>query len=295
MVDLSICCSEHDVSRCFSEHVGTLLMSWRSWPEPGFIGYKPVDEDGLLGAKPCLGGCRIGELWLWTSFPSSLGRSYVLEYFLFLSDLGRFLPVQAGYLIKGRFSFILKQDKSLGLEAGGWRQGLRPGGRNPEPRDRNPESGGRNPEPGVISSWNIFPQQTSARSPSHPTFLSIVLGCTCARSKRIHSLIGDVWPGEWAIILDSLQTRGLDQDLVNALRTDIAVAQDQVESDFSFHFLRFSGSMNLVEECMGQDPGILRGRILARLRIRGMRRFNTTQRPKLRILMLDPVGLSSAS
>ena len=34
MVDLSICCSEHDVSRCFSEHAGTLLMSWRSWPEP---------------------------------------------------------------------------------------------------------------------------------------------------------------------------------------------------------------------------------------------------------------------
>ncbi|KAH0862550.1 LOW QUALITY PROTEIN: hypothetical protein HID58_079761 [Brassica napus] len=42
--------------------------------------------------------------------------------------------------------------------------------------------------------------------------------------------------------------------------------------DFSLHFLRPSGSMNRVEECMGQEPGILRGRILARLRIRGMRR-----------------------
>ncbi|KAF3551727.1 hypothetical protein DY000_02006728 [Brassica cretica] len=65
--------------------------------------------------------------------------------------------------------------------------------------------------------------------------------------------------------------------------------------DFSLHFLRLSGSMNRMEECMGQDPGILRGRILARLRIRGMRRFNKTRRPKLRILMLDPAGLACAS
>ncbi|KAL0678072.1 hypothetical protein Bca4012_006053 [Brassica carinata] len=55
------------------------------------------------------------------------------------------------------------------------------------------------------------------------------------------------------------------------------------------------GSLNRVEKCMGQDPGILRGRILARLRIRGMRRFNMTRRPKLRILMLDSDGLACTS
>ncbi|KAF3597867.1 hypothetical protein DY000_02020570 [Brassica cretica] len=53
MVDLLICCSEHDVSRCFSAHGGTLLMSWRSWYEP------LVDEDGLLGAKPCLAAVEL--------------------------------------------------------------------------------------------------------------------------------------------------------------------------------------------------------------------------------------------
>ncbi|KAL0656951.1 hypothetical protein Bca4012_077535 [Brassica carinata] len=65
--------------------------------------------------------------------------------------------------------------------------------------------------------------------------------------------------------------------------------------DFSLDFLRLFGSMNHVEECMGQDPGIMRGTILARLRIRGMRRFNKTWRPKLRILVLDPAGLACAS
>ena len=42
---------------------------------------------------------------------------------------------------------------------------------------------------------------------------------------------------------------------------------------------------------MGQDPGILIGRILARLGIRRTKRLNKTRRPKLRILMLDSTGL----
>ncbi|KAH0859617.1 LOW QUALITY PROTEIN: hypothetical protein HID58_087878, partial [Brassica napus] len=55
------------------------------------------------------------------------------------------------------------------------------------------------------------------------------------------------------------------------------------------------GSTNRVEECMGWYPEILRGRILARLRIRRTKRLNKTRRPKLRILMLDSTGLACAS
>ncbi|KAF3510430.1 hypothetical protein F2Q69_00007745 [Brassica cretica] len=58
------------------------------------------------------------------------------------------------YLIKGRFPFILRQDKSFALEAGGQtltrRQGPRPGGRNPKPRGRNLEAGTRRRE---LGSW----------------------------------------------------------------------------------------------------------------------------------------------
>ncbi|KAF3545662.1 hypothetical protein DY000_02007163 [Brassica cretica] len=52
MVNLPICCSEHEASMCFSEHGGTLLMSLRSWSEPRRRGA------GLL---------QIGELLSWMS------------------------------------------------------------------------------------------------------------------------------------------------------------------------------------------------------------------------------------
>ena len=91
-----------------------------------------------------------------------------MEYFLVLSDLGRLLLVQAGYLIKGRFPFILRPDKSLGLEAGSRRQDPDPdpgaGTWKPEAGTRNLEAGTWKPEAGVISSWNIFPQYLKPKS-----------------------------------------------------------------------------------------------------------------------------------
>ena len=67
--------------------------------------------------------------------------------------------VQAGYLIKGRFPCILRQDKSLSLKARGWRQGPRSVERDSDPGagTRNLEEGTLKPEAGIISSWNIFP------------------------------------------------------------------------------------------------------------------------------------------
>ncbi|KAF3561861.1 hypothetical protein DY000_02015800 [Brassica cretica] len=267
MVDLSICCSEHDVSRCFSEHGGTPLMSWRSWPEPA---------NGPLGAKPCLGGCRVDELWSWTSWTPFY--------------LGRFPLVQASYLIKGRFPFILRQDKSLALDVGGWRQGTRPGGRDPDlgAGTRDLDAGTWKPEAGEISSWNIFPQQFA------PYFL---VSCLMAGNnmdffiglRELHRSIKflvEFGVGRqlvaWAIKLPCLMRR-------------FPHGGDWSELAESLMEKPETGSLNCVEECMGQDPGILRGRILARLRIRGMRRFNKTRRPKLRILMLDSAGLARIS
>ncbi|KAL0716189.1 hypothetical protein Bca4012_065511 [Brassica carinata] len=57
----------------------------------------------------------------------------------------------------------------------------------------------------------------------------------------------------------------------------------------------FSGSTNRVVEYMGQDPGFLRRRNLASLRIRKTRRSNKTRSQILRVLMLDSAGLACAS
>ncbi|WZZ27669.1 hypothetical protein YC2023_011070 [Brassica napus] len=166
---------------------------------PGFIGCELVDEDGPLGAKPCLGGCRVDELWSWTSSTT---------FFREVICIG-ILPL-----------FL------------------------------------RSRETPSCPSW------TSARSLGHQTPLSIVLGCTCGRSERIHSLIGDISPGEWAIILNSIQTRGLDQVVMRRCPhggdwSELAesLMDKPGTQDFSLHFWSLSGSMNCVEKCMGLRAG----------------------------------------
>ena len=97
-----------------------------------------------------------------------------MEYFLFLSDLGRFALVQTGYLIKGRFPFILRQDKSFGLEVGGCRQGPRPGGRDPNPGEGT-QTRGHEPE-----TWR---QETGCWKPRRPKLRILMLdpaGLACA-------------------------------------------------------------------------------------------------------------------
>ncbi|KAF3512728.1 hypothetical protein F2Q69_00006459 [Brassica cretica] len=79
MVNLPICCSEHEASMCFSEHGGTLLMSLRSWSEPRRRGA------GLL---------QIGELLSWMSSTidgrvASLSLGNNMVFFIGLRELHR--------------------------------------------------------------------------------------------------------------------------------------------------------------------------------------------------------------
>ncbi|KAF2584468.1 hypothetical protein F2Q70_00036150 [Brassica cretica] len=150
---MPVCCSEHDVSRCFSAHGGTLLMSWRSWPEP-----------------PLLGVSKKKVFYVWN---------------LALAAVELMSPGD------GR-----RGPPSLGtINHSAWK----------------PKAGGRDPDPGEET-------QTQGQEP---------------RTWRQES-----------------RSRKLEN------RTSAR----SLRPDFSLRFLRLSGSTKCVEECMGQDPGIIRGR-----------------------------------
>ncbi|KAF3581744.1 hypothetical protein DY000_02030722 [Brassica cretica] len=240
------------------------------WNPEGFVGYKPIDEDGLLGAKPFLGGYRIGN-------------SYVLEYFLYLSDLGRFPLVQAGIQTR--------------------RKGPRPGGMNPRP-------GGRKLDAGSWRNNMVFFIGIRALHRSIKLLVefgvgrrlvawAIKLPCidvvNMLQWACVRSLVVPLIPMTWKWII---RKNHHDETLPPwcrlvgvGRRFDGEAGNVCIKGDSSAH----TPDSCAAPEFMGQDPGILRGKILARRRIRGMRRFNKPRRPKLRILMLDPAGLACAS
>ncbi|KAF3527446.1 hypothetical protein DY000_02040228 [Brassica cretica] len=120
---------EHGASICFDEH-GVSLS--------GFIGYKHVDEDGPLGRESYLGGYGDDELVsfsvLWTSL-LSLGE------ITWPGGQRKVPDLAAGTRDR-------RQDPDLGG-----------GTRDPEAGTRTLGAGTWKTEAGVISSWNIFPQQ----------------------------------------------------------------------------------------------------------------------------------------
>ncbi|KAF3560218.1 hypothetical protein F2Q69_00012555 [Brassica cretica] len=155
--------------------------------------------------------------------------------------------------------------------------GPRPGGRDPGPRGRDPEPGNRDLE---AESWNdLFMGYFS--STVCPLFSGFI--CTRARCERICSLFGDdeTLPLRWGF---ARVGRKFDEEARNACIKGDASAYTQVLVLLLWLY-----------SALVQDPGILRGRILARLRTRRMSRFSKTRRPKLRILMLDSTGLACSS
>ncbi|KAH0868804.1 hypothetical protein HID58_075826 [Brassica napus] len=290
MVDLSICCSEHNVSRFFSEHGGTLLMSWRSWPEPGDSYLSKLDKSlGLEaggwrqgpipgGRDPDLGaGTRdleegtwkpeAGEISSWNIFPQQFAPYFLagnnMVLFIGLCELHRNIKFLVEFGVGRR---LVMSD----LENG--------------PKSLTPCRDVVNMlqwacvrslvVPLIPMTWKWIIRKNHHVGPSK-----------CSKGGH------QCHPPWWGLVGVGRRFDGEARNV--CIKGDASAHTPDAcdASDFSLDFLRLFGSMNHVEECMGQDPGIMRGTILARLRIRGMRRFNKTWRPKLRILVFVPVSL----
>ncbi|KAF3536127.1 hypothetical protein F2Q69_00021408 [Brassica cretica] len=199
MVELLICCSEHDVSMCFSEYGGTLLMSWR------------IEEEGFLGVEYCLGGCGISELWSWTSFFSSLGK---INHSAWNPEAG------------GKTQTWGQGTRPRGRTP-------EPGGRNPEPGSRNLEAGSwrlREFHHGIklLVEFGVGRRIVARvfKLPYRICFNGHVFGLSeDGHMDVVVPLIPMAW--KW------ITRKTIMHDLVNALRAYITVAQDQVESLYS--------------------------------------------------------------
>ncbi|KAF3505587.1 hypothetical protein F2Q69_00005988 [Brassica cretica] len=249
-------------------------MSWRSWPEPVS---RVVDV--LQGAKPCIGGCRIGELWLWTS------RTPFFREVICIA----ILPL----------CLLSKLDKSLGrpgsrrLEAG-----TQTGGKRPRPGGRNPEAGGRNLEAGSWSNNMVFFIRLRELYCSIKFLVEFGIDLLTCFNGHVFGLSEDghvdvvvpLIPMTWMWIF-----RKNHHDETLPPWWGLVGVGRKFDGEAGNVCIKGDASAHTPDACATYESGILRGIILARLRIRGMRRFNKTRRPKLRILMLDTAGLACAS
>ncbi|KAH0893003.1 LOW QUALITY PROTEIN: hypothetical protein HID58_055432, partial [Brassica napus] len=275
MVDLSICCSEHDVSRCFSAHGGTLLMSWRSWPEPVSLG-RPIElNSSIFGNMEGFLYRNISIFWRKGVVPGTGPRV------LSSGDPGRLLAGTRGpvsYLGSGGIQYLRLRELHRSIKF---------------PLSLEYDVGSlHGPSNFLVSSAQMYFRSTCSRHAS--VCMCLVCSCTLDSDDFFSFMKMRRCPhgGDWSEL-------ALDGEAGNVC----------IKGDASFHnpdtcaasvpiLGLSSGRTSFQESCggvYGSGPRNLRGRILARLRIRGMRKFNKTRRPKSRILMLDSAGLACTS